>query len=266
MCKLTKNLFRQLRAMTPKRKRTISKDYDDEAGPSAHFSTCNFCLRVKPLLSVRRYCASCAHNRVECRSCHHPLDEHPMDDNGRCHACNAKPQKQSSVMGAANIIDIFHHRTSATVTHFFSHRRVENRRVLRCKIFFCNLKAYLLMIFKMIKYNLKGEEIVMDVVFHSELETIFLLSDFDLQFDRMVGVILQKIKDFVKLESGWSILSVERLELHIAPYLPISASSFVATLTYIAQKKAVVNIQNEDRQHHINFLLSTAKRVSATIL
>ena len=46
--------------------------------------------------------------------------------------------------------------------------------------------------------------------------------------------------------SGWSILNVECLELHVAPYLPISASSYVATPTYIAKKKAVINIQNED--------------------
>ena len=46
--------------------------------------------------------------------------------------------------------------------------------------------------------------------------------------------------------SSWSVLSVERLELHIALYIPISASSYVATPFYIAQKKAIVNIQNED--------------------
>ena len=103
------------------------------------------------------------------------------------------------------------------------------------------------MIIKMIKYNREGEEVVMDVVFHSELETMLLLSDFDFQFDRMVDAILQKIKDFVKLGSGWSVLSVERLELHIAPYLPISASFYVATPSYIAQKKAVVNMQNENK-------------------
>ena len=62
----------------------------------------------------------------------------------------------------------------------------------------------------------------------------------------MIDAILQKIKDFVKLGSGWSVLSVECLELHIAPYLPISSSSYIAIRTYIAQKKAVVNIQNED--------------------
>ena len=102
------------------------------------------------------------------------------------------------------------------------------------------------MIVKMVKFNREDEEIIMDVVFHSELKTMLILSDFDLLFDRMIDAILQKVKDFVKLGSGWSILNVEHLELRVAPYLPISASSYVATLTYIAKKKTVINIQNED--------------------
>ena len=90
------------------------------------------------------------------------------------------------------------------------------------------------MIVKMNKYNCEGEEVIMDQVFHSESKTMLLLSDFDLQFDRMIDTILQKIKDFAKLGCGWSVLSVERLELHITPYHPISASSYVAIPTYIA--------------------------------
>ena len=58
------------------------------------------------------------------------------------------------------------------------------------------------MIVKIVKFNRKGEEIIIDVVIHSELKTMLLLSDFDLKFDRIIGTILQKIKDFVKLGSG----------------------------------------------------------------
>ena len=234
--------------MAPKRKRTTSDDGNDESGPSTSSSTCNFCLRIKQLLPGMRYCASCARDRVECHSCHRPLDVHLMDDNGRCHACNAKRQKQSSAMGAANIIDVSPQDVGNSDPLLFAQASKEPTRLQVEDSFlqFKGVKWYLVMIVKMIKYNREGEEVVMDVVFHSELETMLLLSDFDVQFDRMVDAILQKIKDFVKLGSGWSVLSVERLELHITPYLPISASSFVATPTYIAQKKAVVNIQNED--------------------
>ena len=46
--------------------------------------------------------------------------------------------------------------------------------------------------------------------------------------------------------SGWNVLIVERLELHVTLYLPISASSYISTPSYITQKKAVLNMQNED--------------------
>ena len=111
---------------------------------------------------------------------------------------------------------------------------------------FKGVKWYLVMIVKMVKFNREGEEIIMDVVFHSELETMLLLLDFDLQFDRMIDAILQKIKDCVKLGGGCRVLNIERLELYFAPYLPISPSSYVATPSNITQKKAVLNIQNED--------------------
>ena len=235
--------------MAPKRKCTNSNDDDDAAGPSgAGFSTCNFCLRVKQLLPGRRYCASCARDRVECRSCHRPLDEHLMEVNGHCRACNAKRQKQSSVMGAANVIDVSPQDVGDGDPLIFAQASREATRIQMENSFlqFKGVKWYLVMIVKMIKFNREGEEIIMDVVFHSELETMLLLSDLDLHFDRMIDTILQKIKDFVKLGSGWSVLNLERLELHVAPYLPISASSYIATPTYIAQKKAVINMQNED--------------------
>ena len=126
--------------MAPKRKRSNFND-DDEAGPSgAGCSTCNFCLRTKPLLPGKRYCASCARDRIECHSCHRPLDEHLMEDNGRCRACNAKRQKQSSVMGAANIIDVSP-QDVGDGDHFFLLKRVESQHVFKWKIVFYNSRA-----------------------------------------------------------------------------------------------------------------------------
>ena len=78
-------MFRDISAMASKQKRTISNDDVDVAVPSgAGFSTCNFCLHVKQLLPGRRFCASCACDRIECRSCYRPLDEHLMEVNGHC--------------------------------------------------------------------------------------------------------------------------------------------------------------------------------------
>ena len=88
-----------------------------------------FLPACKTTSSDRRYCASCARDRVECRSCHRPLDEHLMDDNGRCHACNAKRQKQSSVMGAANIIDVSPRDVGGSDPLLFAQARREPTRI-----------------------------------------------------------------------------------------------------------------------------------------
>ena len=59
--------------------------------------------------------------------------------------------------------------------------------------------------------------------------------------------ITKKIDEFVKLGSGWSVDKIISLELHIVPYQPVSkASCYVATPGYIAAKKAVLNIVNDD--------------------
>ena len=59
---------------------------------------------------------------------------------------------------------------------------------------FKGVKCYLVMTVKMVKYSREGEEVIMDVVFNSELETMLLLSNFDLQFDKMIDAILQKTR------------------------------------------------------------------------
>ena len=51
----------------------------------------------------------------------------------------------------------------------------------------------------MVKYNREGEEVVMNVLFHSELENMLRLLNFDLQIDRMVNAILQKNKGFYQV-------------------------------------------------------------------
>ena len=165
--------------MARKRKRTNSND-DDAAGLSgACFSTCNFRLRVKQLLPSRIYCASYARDRVEYPSCHRPLGEHLMEVNGHCQACNTKRQKQSSVMGAANVIDISPQDVVDGDPLLFAQASREATRIQMENSFlqFKGVKWYLVMVVKMVKFNREGEEIIMDMVFHSE---------FDLQFDRMI--------------------------------------------------------------------------------
>ena len=62
---------------------------------------------------------------------------------------------------------------------------------------------------EMVKHKKEGEDIVMDIVFHREI--LLNLRDFDVQFDRLVDRLMSKIKDFVKLGSGWFVQNIESL-------------------------------------------------------
>ena len=112
---------------------------------------------------------------------------------------------------------------------------------------FKGIKWRLVMTVKMIKYNREDEEVTMKVVFYGDVEILLHETDFDSQFNKQVTYIIKKIDEFVKLGSGWSVDKIISLELHIVPYQPVSkASCYVATPGYIAAKKAVLNIVNDD--------------------
>ena len=247
--------------MAPKRKRSNSDDYDDEAGPSgAGCSTCNFCLRAKPLLPGKRYCSTCTCDRIECHSCHQPLDEHFMEDNGRCRACNAKRQKQSSAMGAANIIDVSPQDVGKSDPLLFAQASREPTRIQMENSFlqFKGVKWYLFMIVKMVKFNREGE-IIMDVIFHSELETMLFLSDFDLQFDRMIDAILpfQRELDITNLKFPLAVSDVVKFE-------KLNAAISVNVFAFEDRSSCIYPIyvtSFKGRQHHVNLLLIVDNKI-----
>ena len=84
-------------------------------------------------------------------------------------------------MGAASIIDVAPQDVGKSDPLLFVRASRESTRIEVENSFlqFKGVKWYLVMIFKMIKYNREGEEVIVDVVFHSELETLLLLLDFD---------------------------------------------------------------------------------------
>ena len=112
---------------------------------------------------------------------------------------------------------------------------------------FKGIKWRLVMTVKMIKYNREDEEVTMKVVFYGDVEILLHDADFNSQCKEQVICITKKIDEFVKLGSGWSVDKIVSLELYIVPYQPVSkASCYVATLGYIAAKKAVLNIVNDN--------------------
>ena len=60
-------------------------------------------------------------------------------------------------------------------------------------------------------------------------------------------VILEKIiEEFASMDSGWQLISVNKMILKTATYNPLGGSSFLPMLPKIQRTKAVLNIQNFD--------------------
>ncbi|VEN62739.1 unnamed protein product [Callosobruchus maculatus] len=71
-------------------------------------------------------------------------------------------------------------------------------------------------------------------------------SDIDREFDAFLAILNEKSKEFAERESGWVLEKILYLEININKYNPLRASSYIPLPKDIANKKAIVNIQNTD--------------------
>ena len=108
------------------------------------------------------------------------------------------------------------------------------------------------LIFKcnMIKDNIE-EEIIKPFLFHSEIELNLGGTDEDELYDTMIATIEERIQ---KLESGnqggtgWHFHSVIGLELHTVEWVPLNGSSYIELPKELKDKKAIINIKNDDNK------------------
>ena len=93
----------------------------------------------------------------------------------------------------------------------------------------------------------QGEKIE-EFAFHSKgLKLILMETDENEIYDEMVDEIeeeMQKTREAVG--SGWRFEKVIKLVLHTTKWEPIYGSSYMPLDPYLANKKALINMQNED--------------------
>ncbi|XP_034944281.1 uncharacterized protein [Chelonus insularis] len=67
--------------------------------------------------------------------------------------------------------------------------------------------------------------------------------------ENVVDELLTKVEDFQERDSGWSLVEIDHLQVNINRYQPLSAgqSTFIPLPKFIQQKKAVLNIKNNDQ-------------------
>ena len=58
----------------------------------------------------------------------------------------------------------------------------------------------------------------------------------------------ENINNFTKSASGWQLVNVIKLMLHIVTYKPLSGSSYIKLSKAIESKRAIINIKNTENQ------------------
>lgn len=84
--------------------------------------------------------------------------------------------------------------------------------------------------------------------FHSEIVIITEATNVEEEYEKLVQNILEKIEVYQHRGSGWIFESISKLDIHIDKYQPIAATSYVELPKELKDKRAVINVENEDNQ------------------
>ena len=91
-----------------------------------------------------------------------------------------------------------------------------------------------------------GEVIAKEAVFHSKTEVNLESTDANELFSKMKETVFEHLAKFQRQGSNWRFHSVLSLDLHAVKYVPLGRSSHIPIPKFLATKKAIINLKNED--------------------
>ena len=109
-----------------------------------------------------------------------------------------------------------------------------NRRTKVKLILKCNMQ----------KRNKSGETVIQKVDFHSNIGINLDGTD----EKELYEIIIEKIASYQAKDTGSSLRSIIRLELHTVRYNPLRGETYIPLPKELANKKAIINIKNKDNQ------------------
>ena len=113
----------------------------------------------------------------------------------------------------------------------------KNRRTKVKLIVRCNMEKNII---------LTGDVITHKTSFHSKAEVNLEGTDVDDLYNTMVDRVLESMATFQRECSNWTFKSIISLEIHTVAYEPLSGNSYIPLPLKLAQKKAIINMKNED--------------------
>ena len=116
---------------------------------------------------------------------------------------------------------------------------LQNNRRTKVKLFFkCNME----------RPSTLGETVIKPADFHSDIEVNLDGTDERELYDTMVERIIEKMATFQSMGSGWTLYSIIQLELHTVRYNPLRGETWIPLSKELANKKAIINMQNKDNK------------------
>ena len=94
--------------------------------------------------------------------------------------------------------------------------------------------------------------------FHSLVKTIPESSDLSDILNTMTGIILEKVQQFQNEGSGWVFENIESFDINIDPFEPLSGSSYTSLPKNLEDKKAIINIRNENDHECFKWAITSA--------
>ena len=113
----------------------------------------------------------------------------------------------------------------------------KNRRTKVKLILMCNME----------KNNIStGEVITLKTAFNSKPEVNLEGTDVHDLYNTMADRVLEAMATFQRDGSNWTFKSIICLEIHTVVYEPLKGNSYIPLPPKLAQKKAIINMKNED--------------------
>ena len=94
--------------------------------------------------------------------------------------------------------------------------------------------------------------------FHTILEIVTDSTDISKLFDAMTELQLEKVARFEGEKSGWQFDRVEYFDIHINPFEPLSGTSYIPLPKVLAEKKAIINVKNENDNECFKWAVTSA--------
>ena len=111
-----------------------------------------------------------------------------------------------------------------------------------------NIKTILYLHCLMERIATTGDKVIKEFAFHSkDLKLVLEETEESELYNEMAEEIEEEIQKVQNAEgSGWQFLKVIKLVLHTTKWEPLYGSSYIPSDPYLANKKALINMQNED--------------------